>query len=620
MKRISLYLLLLLGAEISLFAAEKKDAAISLPYAEAGLTKRQAAAHLLDRFAFGAKPGEIDRVVVMGLENWLQQQLEQSADETELQDRLAGLSYLTLSLEKIVRTYPPPNRVRRQAERDGVVSLQDSSLSARERRRLLLEYGRERGYQPLRRLINDMMTNKLLRAVYSENQLAEVLTAFWFNHFYVSLADDQVRPLIAAYERDAIRPNVLGSFREMLAATARHPAMLLYLDNAMSSAPDSIETLLQQKRRRRGGMRNFRPRPPRRAEFPGRKQKTGINENYARELLELHTLGVDGGYTQQDVIEVARAFTGWSVLPLDARGDGLRKRISRGVNAGFVIDGLFVFRADRHDAGEKRILGVSFPAGGGIEEGERVLDLLAAHPATAEHIARKLAVRFVRDDPPQELVRKLAGVFRETNGDLRAMILAIAESPEFWQQETLRAKIKSPFEVVVSALRALDADIRRPRALFEALRLMGQPLYTFQAPTGYPDRADFWINTGALIMRMNFGMYLATGKIPGVVIDLPGLFGGGSTDSPEAALEASRRILLPERPQQDELQTLLPALRSDADFQDLFAGNSTPDASTGMSEMTRQQRGVPVRWLPGNPTLQARAVGLLIGSPEFQRR
>ena len=629
MKRNSVIVLLLCPL-ILLNAGWPEDGSLSLPYADAGLTPGQAAAHLLDRFAFGARPGEVDRVVGMGLENWLLQQLDQPADEKTLRDRLEPLAYLRMSPETIVRTYPQPSRVLRMAEREGRISAKDESLSQRERHQRLVQYGREKGYEPLNRLIGDMMANKLLRAVYSENQLTEVLVDFWFNHFNVSLTDNQARPLIAAYERDAIRPYVLGSFRDMLGATARHPAMLLYLDNAMSSAPDSAETLVGADRRmrpnrrpgfRRAGRGRMPETPPApSARRPGQR-RAGINENYARELLELHTLGVDGGYTQEDIIEVARAFTGWGVFPPDERGDRIRRRVRRARQAGFVIDGLFVFRADQHDAGEKRILGVTFPAGMGIDEGERVLDLLASHPSTATHIARKLAVRFVRDDPPQRLVQELAGVFLETGGNLRAMIIAIAESPEFWQQETLRAKIKSPFEVVTSALRALGADIRRPRPLFEVLRLMGQPLYAYQAPTGYPDWAEFWVNTGALLMRMNFGMYLATGKIPGLRFDLNSLSGSQPPATAREALAACWQVLLPERPVSDTLEKLAAALEKTdfADsFQDVFAAAQQRREQDSMMPMSPAQR--KIRWLPGNPTLLARAAGLVIGSPEFQRR
>ncbi|HEX2643829.1 MAG TPA: DUF1800 domain-containing protein, partial [Thermoanaerobaculia bacterium] len=240
----------------------------------------------------------------------------------------------------------------------------------------------------------------------------------------------------------------------------------------------------------------------------------GLNENYARELLELHTLGVDGGYTQQDVTEVARAFTGWTVLPAGRLGEaGRRGRL------GFEVDGQFLFRADAHDAGKKVILGRSFPAGRGIEDGEAVLDLVASHPATARHLAAKLAVRFVSDQPSPALIDRLAQVYRTSGGDTRAMLAALASSPEFWKRETVGAKIKSPFEVVASALRSTGAQVEDPREALEWIAKMGQPLYAAPAPTGYPDRAEAWVNTGALLQRMNFGLELAAGRVRGVEVD-----------------------------------------------------------------------------------------------------
>ena len=243
------------------------------------------------------------------------------------------------------------------------------------------------------------------------------------------------------------------------------------------------------------------------------RPRAGINENYARELMELHTLGVDGGYTQQDVSEVARAFTGWTAYPIGITSEWFKTGFPCGREVGFVREGHFLFRPDWHDTTEKRVLGEVIEAGGGREEGERILDRLAAHPSTARHLARKLAVRFVHEDPAPALVERLAGVFLETGGDVRKLVEALVTSIEFWQDVTSRSKIKSPLELVVSALRALDAEVTEPTALAEWCARMGQPLYGFQAPTGFPDRAGFWINPGTLLSRMSFGLALAANEI-----------------------------------------------------------------------------------------------------------
>jgi uncharacterized protein (DUF1800 family) len=314
--------------------------------------------------------------------------------------------------------------------------------------------------------------------------------------------------------------------------------MLLYLDNAQSTAAMEAETTLDERmgpllRRRAEAAR------ARREETQQRPRSRGLNENYARELLELHTLGVDGGYTQKDVTEVARAFTGWTVLPVAGREE-VRRRLTRfermgGVDfrerLGFEIEGQFLFRADAHDAGEKVILGRRFPAGRGIEDGEAVLDLVAAHPATARHLAAKLAVRFVSDQPSKELVDRLAQVYQTSGGDTRALLAAIASSPEFWQRENVGAKIKSPFELVTSALRSTGARVEDPRETLEWIAKMGQPLYGAPAPTGYPDRAEAWVSTGALLQRMNFGLELASGRVRGV--EMSQKVDGMSLGSPE---------------------------------------------------------------------------------------
>jgi uncharacterized protein (DUF1800 family) len=379
----------------------------------------------------------------------------------------------------------------------------------------------------------------------------------------------------------------------------------------------------------------------RRPEPEGRRplRPRGLNENYARELLELHTLGVDGGYTQQDVIEVARAFTGWTAIPPQRRKDAEQRlaRVQRAGGLGFRVDGDFVFRADLHDAGAKTVLGTRFPAGGGLEEGEAVLDLLARHPKTAEHVAAKLAARFVSDHPPKPLVDRLARVYLETGGDVRRMIAALAGSPEFWSRDALGAKIKSPLELTASALRTLDARLTDPRETLRWIARMGQPLYAYQAPTGYPDRATAWVNTGSLLNRMNFGLELAAGRIRGVAFDLPALSGGQEPESRDEALRTYAGLLLPGRDLSSTLKLLgpvagapdlakkvgkaVPREKGEAEDREeaLIYGDPEMQGTTrSVIVSDRLRKEEPEDRL--SPTPLEQVVGVLLGSPEFQRR
>jgi uncharacterized protein (DUF1800 family) len=370
--------------------------------------------------------------------------------------------------------------------------------------------------------------------------------------------------------------------------------MLLYLDNAQSSAaPGSVTTLDDAMEQRRPGMRRMAARRPKAPEEAKKRRPQGLNENYARELMELHTLGVDGGYTQQDVVEVARAFTGWSVLPAGPfRRDAERRieRVRRAGGLGFESEGEFLFRADQHDAGAKVVLGRKLPAGRGIEDGEEVLDLLAAQPATARHLATKLAARFVADQPPKSLVDRLTAVYLRSGGDVREMLRALAESPEFWAPEARGAKIKSPFELAASAIRAVGGRVEDPRATLRWIAEMGQPLYACQAPTGYPDRAESWVNAGALLQRMNFGLQLAARKIPGVRMDLSSLAGGHEPASRDEALRAYATLLMPGRDLTQALAALAPVANDPG--------------------LDKKVTATPVE----------QAVGVILGSPEFQRR
>jgi len=319
----------------------------------------------------------------------------------------------------------------------------------------------------------DLAEGKLLRAVYSNRQLEEILVDFWFNHFNVYLDKGADRYLVTSYERDVIRPRVLGKFRNLLEATAKSPAMLFYLDNWQSVASPAA----------RGGRR-----------------RNGLNENYGRELLELHTLGVDGGYTQKDVTEVARCFTGWTIKQPQLGGE-------------------FTFNPRQHDDGEKIVLGIKIPAGGGIKDGEKVLDILSRRPATAHFISRKLAMRFVADDPPASLVDRMAQTFLKSDGDLRAVMKTMLESKEFWSMGAYRSKMKSPLEMVASAVRAVNGDVDFAFALTSQVAQLGEPLYRKQEPTGYANSSQEWMNSAGLLARMNFALNLANNRVPGVKVD-----------------------------------------------------------------------------------------------------
>jgi uncharacterized protein (DUF1800 family) len=335
-------------------------------------------------------------------------------------------------------------------------------------------------------LLQQLVANRIVRGVHSERQLQEVMTDFWFNHFNIYWDKGADRYMTTEFEMDVIRPRVLGKFQDLLLATAQSPAMLFYLDNHLSSAPQPEV----QAARKRPNANNNRRAP-------------GINENYARELMELHTMGVDGGYTQKDVTEVARALTGWTIDQPKQNGS-------------------FVFRPQMHDHGEKTVLGQRIPANGGMQDGIRVIDILAHHPSTARFISTKLVRRFVSDNPPDSLVDKVAATYTKTDGDISEMLRTIFYSEEFNSPEAFGQKMKSPFEYVVSSIRVLGGATSGGQQIGRLIGQMGQPLYQYQAPTGFPDRADFWTSDGALIARLNFAVALTSGRMPDARVSLNG--------------------------------------------------------------------------------------------------
>jgi len=453
-----------------------------------------AVAHVLDRIGFGPRPGDVDRVRAIGLERYVDSQLHpERIDDRIVGGRLSTLTTLTMSSRDIAQQFESPILDARRERK------QENTAATGEQTRT-----RDPEQQEMARRANEPLVElaeaKVLRAVYSERQLQEVLTDFWFNHFNVDARKGPDRFMLTAYERDAIRPHVLGRFRDLLEATATSPAMLFYLDNWMSADPNGPHPIRPAPRMIRGPFGGRRiVQPPARVPNQEPNAPRGLNENYGRELMELHTLGVDGGYTQKDVTEVARAFTGWTI-DRPRQGGGFR------------------FEPRLHDTGQKIVLGHVIKPGGGKSDGDAVLDILAAHPSTARFIATSLVRRFVSDAPPPSLVDRVADRFRATDGDLREVMRTILTSPEFLSPEAYQTKVKTPFEFVVSAARSTGADVTDARPLVRTLQQLGMPLYQCQPPTGYKDTADVWINTGALVSRMNFALMLAGNKLPGVNI------------------------------------------------------------------------------------------------------
>ncbi|WP_114778589.1 DUF1800 domain-containing protein [Botryobacter ruber] len=628
----------------------------AFPYKKEGLTERQAAAHLLSRFTYGAKPGQVDEVVKMGLENWFAQQLAANQPEDRVEQLLAGYNSLRMTNEQIARTYPKGGQLLKMAIRDGAIAkdaVKKEKENRAEYRKALQAYMLQNNYKLQNELNRELQNQKILRATYSQNQLQEVLTSFWFNHFNVSLSDNDCARFIVTYERDVIRPNALGNFETILLATAQSPAMLTYLDNFMSAAPTDASSAEQERReqRMRQQLRRQQPglSPVQQKQVMERVQKArkeqGLNENYAREIMELHTLGVDGGYTQQDVTQAARVLTGWTIFP-GLNGNTINRKEqaanSNGNSAyfarqGFVREGDFLFAANRHDKGEKVVMGTRFPAGGGYEEGVKLINMLAKHPATARFISSKLAVRFVSDNPSKSLIDKMAKTFTKTDGDIRQVLLTMVSSPEFWSKEALREKTKSPFELAISSVRSLNAEVTNPAPLAFWIAKMGEKMYAYQAPTGFPDKGQFWINTGSLLSRMNFGLALVSRRIPGVQLDLAALHQNREPESAEHALRIYSNYLLPERNLDETVQRLTP-LVNDPEYSTKVnnaASKLAPDQEDQLMEeeevmlMNRKGKERQARKKTaarqeqasnGQDMMLAQVVGIIIGSPEFQRR
>lgn len=457
------------------------------------------AAHALNRLGYGARPGEVGRLLAGGIDRWIEDQLDAPADP-DLEARLRAYPALTYPIAQVLQAYAADQR----------------SIAT---------------------VLDQLFTAKMVRAVHGRNQLQEVLADFWFNHFNVFVGDGFDRFSIHDYERVAIRPHVLGRFQDLLAATANHPTMMFYLDNYLSTVSRTD------------------PRTGRLIQ--------GLNENYGRELLELHTVGVDAGYTQEDVFECARAFTGWGI---DQR------------------QGVFVFRAANHDTGSKRVFGLDLAAGGQKEDGERVIEHLARHPSTAAFVSRKLARRFVADDPPASLVQKMASRFLATGGDIREVLRTMIGSPEFWAPAfDGSVKPKTPIEFVASAIRAVDGQVNAGRGVLNALQTLGMPLFGCIPPTGYSDRGSDWLDPSAQINRMNFAMDLVSGALAGVSADPRAAALGGSLDSARSVAEAVSA--------------------------NVFGRGLPPSSIEAVSGVSSTGASVATK-----------VVGLLLAGPDFQRR
>jgi uncharacterized protein (DUF1800 family) len=614
----SLAFLLALGSPLGLAQDAKRKGKSKDSALVKGLSDEQKTSHLLDRITFGARPGDVERVMKIGWEKYLDEQLhpDRLSDQT-VAEKLKNIESIHLSNSELANYYPPPQVLREALKSKGLDlpaaggnqpspgQMPDADQMAK--RREVQKALKEMGYKQPQQVAIELQQAKILRAVYSEKQLQEVMTDFWFNHFNVYLQKGADRVLTTSYERDVIRPHVFGKFEDLLKATAESPAMLFYLDNWQSAAPNAQAIAMREKAmarrqaaldnagaRGRFGVPPINPRKIDRmpndrmpnAQGPPsvngngkiKRPPRGLNENYAREIMELHTLGVEGGYTQKDVQEVARCFTGWTIRNPRAGGE-------------------FFFNPLIHDDGEKTVLGKKIPAGGGQKDGYAVIHLLATHPSTAKFISTKLARKFVNDHPQavaQSLIDRMAQTFLKTDGDIREVLRTMFTSPEFFAAENYRAKIKTPFEMTVSAVRAVGAETNGGPQFHRWIAQMGEGLFMAQPPTGYADVAENWVNAGALLERMNFALALAGNRIPGTRVNLNSL-------TETSGLSTSQLV--------DRYAKLL--LRGELSSQTRATIDMSLEGQTmAMSEGTKGVGGADV----------AKVVGLILGSPEFQRQ
>ena len=526
-------------------------------------TREEQTAHVLSRLAFGAKPGDLERVHAMGVDAWIAQQLEPSRIDDHNGDAIvARLAVSSEAAKHLVDLYPPQDIwIRKLRTERGIAAAAQFLPNADD----------SAAYKALtaqgNRYVDQMMALRVARAQVSERQLLEVMTDFWENHFSVFNGKMPTRFSMLEYDRDVVRPRALGHFRDLLGAVAHSPAMLFYLDNFQSSADSAHLNVNEYKTLQRTKAR------------PAIKRKNGLNENYGRELLELHTLGVDGGYTQQDVIAVSRALTGWT---LQTPREG----------------GAFLFRPETHDAEEKTVLGHKLVAGRGIEDGEEVLDIIARHPSTAKYIATKLATRFVSDSPSAALIDRAARVFQQSDGDIRATLKVIVTSPEFFSHAAYRAKVKSPFEFVVSVRRAMDALPDTSVRTAQAIGRLGQPLWGKLTPNGWPETGESWMNTGSILNRINFAMQIALGRFPDTAVELWPFWRSLALAPFDVQVDGIVNHVLDGKASRETRGVLVSGHNPMAD------ANAKPSMANN---------------LPATPGLRD-LLGLALGAPEFQRR
>jgi uncharacterized protein (DUF1800 family) len=570
-----------------------------LPITE--LTEDEATMHALNRLAYGPRPGDVERVEKMGLEKWIDQQLDpDSIDDSALDQRLQKYPTLAMSSQQLLERFPPPAQAAKQAGE----TKDDYKQQMQEKRRDAMSDVMQTGNDNLDkaqealakiqgpgRIVAELSMAKVDRAVYSDRQLEAVMEDFWFNHFNVFAGKGPERWMLTSYVNDTIRPHTMGKFQDLLTATAKSPAMLFFLDNWLSVDPAAFKEHQQEIAERRarfqgafgGGFRPFGP--PQMApgaqgaqggqQRPKQQEDRGLNENYGREVMELHTVGVDAGYTQQDVIEMAECLTGWTV-----------KEPRR--------DPEFVFKPEFHAEGKKVVMGHTFDYGG-QKDGEEALAMLASDPHTATFISTELARHFVSDTPPTALVARMTKTYESTGGDMRSVLRTMIYSPEFWSKETYRAKVKTPFELVASTARALDADVSVSLPLAVWVGRMGEPLFLCQPPTGYSDKASTWVNTGALLNRLNFALGFATDHMAGANVDLADMFGEDASKDPEMALTRAADLFLDGQLAPTTMQTL--------------------DARLNDPQILQARLDDPVKQV--NEGLLS---GLVLGTPEFQRR
>ena len=539
------------------------------------LTKDQQIAQLLSRLTFGARPGDLERVKQMGIDTYLKQQLEpDTIDDSALDTRLAKLPTLSLATPTIAELYNPPKPKPTPLPSPNVEKNETAATANAEMQEAKPSPTPKPKPTPPPKnpgmVVNELQRAKLLRAVYSERQLYEVMVDFWENHFSIFANKDADRLLLTGFDREAVRPFAMGNFRDLLGATAHSPAMLYYLDNWTSSV-----------------LRKY----PATKDRPAR-QSGGINENYARELMELHTLGVNGGYTQKDVQEVARCFTGWTIRkPND--------------------EGVFIYNPALHDNGEKTVLGVKIAAGGGIADGERVLDILASHPSTARFIATKMARRFLGDEPPKAVVDRAARVFLTTNGSITETLKSIITSPAFFSPAAYRNKVRSPFEYVAAALRITNAETDADRPILSWISRMGQPVYGRVTPDGYPDMSTEWLSNNDLLTRFNFAGALATNSIKGTKVDTKKLLENTDASDPLKVEEALSRLILTNAIT-DHTKAALEKVAKDAKARK--DGEVERAALAGTMALAEQKPAAK------QPNYVLEILGLVLGTPEFQRK